>query len=117
MNTIVLETESYLAQGEENQRFFPFLELEYNEWVIYENDEPKYYFRLDTDLNSESQTINLLIADLRNGKDLRNLVKDLGKKSGKEWDIFSSHQGEEIEGSFQSEKIELEILSDQLLQK
>ena len=33
---ITLETESYLIIGKENQRFFPFLELEFNEVVIYE---------------------------------------------------------------------------------
>lgn len=57
MNKIILETESYLTKNGENQRFFPFLELEYNEWVIYEDDEPKYFFQLSTDLKSESEII------------------------------------------------------------
>lgn len=117
MNKIILETESYLTKNGENQRFFPFLELEYNEWVIYEDDEPKYFFQLSTDLKSESEIINRLTSDLENGKDLRDLIIALGRQVGKKWDIFSSHQGEEIEGSFQLEKIELEKLSDQLLEK
>jgi len=38
MNKITLDTESYLVIGKENERFYPFLELEFNETVIYEND-------------------------------------------------------------------------------
>ena len=49
---ITLETESYLVEGKENERFFPFLELEFNEDVIYENDVPKYYLSFSEDLKS-----------------------------------------------------------------
>ena len=52
MKKITLETESYLIEGKENARFFPFLELEYNEDVIYENDIPKYYLSFSEDLKS-----------------------------------------------------------------
>ena len=113
MNTIKLETESYLIKGKENGRFFPFFELEFNEWVIYENDRPKYYFGLNSDVESEFEIINRLVTELKNGKDLRNLISELGKK----WDIFPSQLGMEVENSYKTERIDLEFLTDKTIEK
>ena len=117
MEKIALETESFLLIGEDNERFYPFLELDYNEWVIYENDQPKYYFRLDFDVNSEFEIVNWLTAEIKTGKDLQNLIMELGNKYGKEWDIFSSKKGQEREGSQRLEQIKLELLTDRLIEK
>ncbi len=43
MKKINLETESYLFDGENGKiRAIPFFELSIDEWVIYQNQEPKY---------------------------------------------------------------------------
>ena len=114
---ITLETESYKINGKENERFFPFLELEFNEWIIYENDNPKYFIKLNSDVESEFKIINWLVNELKNGKDLRNLISELGKDYEKSWDIFPSQKGKEIENSFKKERIELEILTDKTIEK
>ena len=117
MNIITLETESYLITGKENKRFYPFLELEFNEWVIYENDSPKYYFGLNSDVESEFEIINWIVNELKNGKKLRDLISQLGKEYGKKWDIFPSQLGMEVESSYQTERIDLEFLTDKTLEK
>lgn len=113
MNKIILETESYLISGMENIRFFPFFELGFNEWVIYENDNPKYYIRLHSD--TESKIINWLATEIKKGEDLRNLIIELGKQIKKNWDIFPTQKGKEVENSYQTEKIELEFLTDEII--
>ena len=115
MNTIVLVTESYLIKEKQNERFFPFLELEYNEWIIYENDKPKYYIELQSDTESEFKVINWLVSKLKEGKDLRNLIIFLGKQNNKNWDIFPTQKGMEVENSFHTERIELEFLTDKII--
>ena len=68
MDKIALETESYLVSGKENERFYPFLELEFNETVIYENDIPKYYLSFSDDLKSAHGIGNWIMTDLeKNG--------------------------------------------------
>lgn len=109
---ITLKTESYLIFGKENERFFPFLELEFNEWVIYENDKPKYFIDLDAEVKSELKINNWLVAELKNGGDLRILISELGKENEKKWDIFPSQKGMEVENSYKTEQIELEFLTE-----
>jgi hypothetical protein len=118
MDKIKLETESYLISGKENERFFPFLELEFNENIIYENDIPKYYLSFSNDLKNAQGIGNWIIADLeKNGHNLRKLIIELGNSLNLKWDIFSSKTGMELENSYQTEKIELEILTDKTIEK
>ncbi|MCG2419761.1 hypothetical protein K8089_12070 [Aequorivita sp. F47161] len=117
MSRIKLETESYLIKGNENERFFPFLELELNEWIIYENDTPKYYFDLNSEVESEFEILNWLVAELNSGKKLQDLISELGKRKGKIWNIFPSQLGMEVETSFKTERIELEYLTDRTIEK
>ena len=118
MDKLNLETESYLIKGKENERFFPFLELEFNENVIYENDIPKYYLSFSDDLKTANGIGNWIMADLeKNRHNLRELVIELGKRLNLKWDIFSSKTGMEVENSYQTEKIELEILTDKTIEK
>ena len=112
MEKIILETESYQMNGLKDKRFFPFYDLDFNEWVIYENDIPKYYIRLQENPKTESQIANWIANKLKCGNDLRDLIIELGNRSGNHWDIFPSQKGKEIESSYKSEKIELEILTD-----
>ena len=118
MEKITLETESYLIEGKENDRFFPFLELEFNENVIYENDFPKYYLSFSDDLKSAYGFGNWIMIELeKNGHKLRDVIVKLGKSLDKEWDIFSSNVGKQIDGSWKSEKIELTLLTDKEIEK
>ncbi|WP_437396911.1 hypothetical protein [Flagellimonas lutimaris] len=118
MEKLIIETESYLSSGKENERFFPFLELEFNEIVIYENDIPKYYLSFSDDLKTANGIENWIMADLeKNGHNLRKLIIELGNSLNLKWDIFSSKTGMELENSYQTEKIELEILTDKTIEK
>ena len=118
MDKIKLETESYLISGKENERFFPFLELEFNENVIYENDIPKYYLSFSDNLKTTNGIGNWIMADLeKNGHNLRELIVELGNRLNLKWDIFSSKTGMEIGNSYQTEQIELEILTDKTIEK
>ena len=93
------------------------MELAFNEWVIYENDKPKYFVGLNSDVKSEFKINNWLVAELKNGKDLQNLISELGKEYDKSWNIFPSQKGLEVEKSYQTERIELEILTDKTIKK
>ena len=118
MEKIKLETESYLISGKENERFFPFLELEFNENVIYENDIPKYYLSFSDDLKTAQGIGNWIMTDLeKNGHNLRDLIIELGNKLNLKWDIFSSNVGNQVEDSYQTEQVELEILTDKIIEK
>ena len=115
---ITLETESYLINGKNNERYFPFLEMEFNENVIYENDIPKYYLSFSEDLKSVYGIGDWIMTELgKNGHNLRELIIELGKSLNLNWDIFSSNVGEFIEDSWKPEKIELTILTDNLIEK
>lgn len=116
-NKINLKTESYLINGKEDERIFPFFELEFDEWVVFEHDKPKYYFRLNPDTESEFDIINWLVAEINNGKDLRSLISEIGRRNEKIWDIYPSQLGKEVENSYQTEKIELEYLTDRTIRK
>ena len=118
MKKITFETESYLINGKENERFFPFLELEFNENVIYDNDIPKYYLSFSDDLKTAHGIGNWIMAELeKNGHNLRGLIIELGEKLNLKWDIFSSNVGNHVEKSYQTEEVELEILTDKTIEK
>ena len=118
MDKITLETESYLVSGKENERFYPFLELEFNETVVYQNDIPKYYLSFSDDLKSAHGIGNWIMVDLeKNGYKLNELIIELGNSLNLKWSIFSSKIGMEVENSYQTKQIELEILTDKTIEK
>ena len=118
MEKITLKTESYLIIGKENERYFPFLELEFNETVIYEDDFPKYYLIFSDDLKSAHGIGNWIMTELdKKGHDLRELIIELGKSLNLNWDIFYSDFGDLIDDSWNSETIELIKFNDNLLEK
>ena len=118
MEIIKWETESYLISGKGTERYFPFLELEYNENVIYENDIPKYLLSFSEDLKSAHEVGNWIMAELeKNGHNLRELIIELGNSLNLKWDIFSSNVGNFVEDSWKSETIELIRFSDNLIEK
>lgn len=113
---ISLETESYIINGK-NERFFPFYELEYNEWIIYEDSVPKFYFELHDQVDQKEKVLETLKSKLRKGEKLDDLIKVLGESVNKKWRINSGLQGNEDADSHKSETIELEILNDELISR
>ncbi|MGB0925100.1 MAG: hypothetical protein ACPGTS_00125 [Minisyncoccia bacterium] len=114
MNTISLKTESFLVQNK-LERFFPFFELEFNEWVIYENDIPKYFFVLNN--ACDFKIITFIEKEIKNKNDLENIIINLGKKYFKNWSIFPAQKNHYIQNTQKTEDIILEILNDQVIFK
>ena len=118
MDKIILQTESYLIIGKDNERFLPFLELEFNETVIYENDVPKYFLSFSEDLKEADGIGNWIMEDLeKNGHKLRDFIVKLGEKFNLKWDIFSSHVGNQVDSSYLNEEVELELFTDKTIEK
>ncbi|WP_054851589.1 hypothetical protein [Olleya sp. ITB9] len=118
MNKITLETESYLVEERGNERFFPFLEIEYNEIIIYENEVPKYYLSFSSELESANGFGNWFMEELQNkGNDLSGFIVELGKSLNLNWDVFYTGFGEIIEDSWNSEIVELIEFNDKLIEK
>ncbi len=94
------------------------MELEFNENVIYENNIPKYYLSFSEDLKSAYGIGDWIMTELnKNEHNLRELIIDFGKILNLNWDISSSNVGKFIESSWKPEKIELIILTDNLIEK
>tara|TARA_R110002049_G_scaffold55193_4_gene153342 strand:- start:1963 stop:2346 length:384 start_codon:yes stop_codon:yes gene_type:complete len=118
MNKITLETESYLVEERGNERFFPFLEIEYNETIIYENEVPKYYLSFSSELESANGFGNWFMEELqKKGNDLSGFIVELGKSLNLNWDVFYTGFGEIIEDSWNSEVVELIEFNDRLIEK
>lgn len=118
MDKVTLETESYLVQGEGNKRFLPFLEIEYNETIIYENEIPKYYLSFSSELESANGFGDWFMEELqKKGNDLSGFIVELGKSLNLTWDVFYTGFGEIIEDSWNSEIVELIEFNDKLIEK
>tara|TARA_R110002124_G_scaffold89702_1_gene229332 strand:+ start:459 stop:770 length:312 start_codon:yes stop_codon:yes gene_type:complete len=103
LEKITFETESYLIDSTNTERYFPFLEFEFNESVIYENDIPKYFLSFSEDLKSAHEVGDWIMNDLKkNGHNLRELIIELGNSLNLKWDIFSSNVGKFVEESYKS---------------
>ena len=114
MKTIQLNTESYLFKDSGREfRAIPFYELEFNEWVIYEDGIPKYYFELHED--AKDKVILSVIKDLKRGKELDSIIQGIGKKYNKNWTTINNIKGLEINNSFRSETIELTWFDSELI--
>ena len=118
MDKVTLETESYLVEERGNERFFPFLEIEYNETIIYENEVPKYYLSFSSELESANGFGNWFMEELqKKGNDLSEFIVELGKSLNLNWDVFYTGFGEIIEDSWNSEIVELIEFNDRLIEK
>ncbi|NRR93267.1 hypothetical protein HSX10_16965 [Winogradskyella undariae] len=118
MDKVTLETESYLVEERGNERFFPFLEIEYNETIIYENEVPKYYLSFSSELESANGFGNWFMEELqKKGNDLSGFIVELGKSLNLNWDVFYTGFGEIIEDSWNSEIVELIEFNDRLIEK
>ena len=110
MKTVQIKTESYLFRNSNSEfRAIPFYELSIDEWIIYENGEPKYFLDFN---NKTAPLISDINKKLDLGKTLEEIVKNLGIFIGKNWTISHNIIGEEIENSQQEENIEVFELID-----
>ena len=118
MEKITLQTESYLFEGLKGQfRTIPFYELEYNEWVIFEDGSPKYFISFDFD-NPSTDPLNAEIeAKLKSGEDLDTIIKNIGLEVNKDWTVDHNIQGKEIENSWKPETVTLILFSNQTYHK
>jgi hypothetical protein len=110
VETIKRQTASYLFQTSDKiVRAIPFYELSIDEWVVYENGQPKYLL----DFNRRDKP---LIQDLRKklnqGEKLEDNVWRLGRFLGKDWTTRHNIEGTEIQSSWQIENVELILLDD-----
>ena len=108
MKKIKKEIESYLFTGKNGEfRAIPFYELSINEWIIYQNEEPKYLIDLN---NQESSFIKQVSESMKQGFELEKIINKYGIYLGLDWTTKHNIESNEISNSQQTEKIELEII-------
>jgi hypothetical protein len=110
MQTVTLQTQSFLFEDSDKQfREIPFYELSIEEWVVYENGQPKYLI----DFNRRTKPLILdLTAKLNSGEPLDETVKKLGVFLGRQWTTEHNIQGKEIPNSNLPETITLTHLDN-----
>ena len=108
MRPATLEIESYLFESENGQfRAIPFYELSIDEWVIYQNQKPKYL--IDFNLR-ESPFIQQIQERMEQGFELEEIIYKYGVYLGLDWTTKHNIESREIENSQQTEKVNLEII-------
>jgi len=110
MKTVTLQTESYLFQNSDGQfRATPFYELSIDEWIVFENGQPKYLL----DFNRRTKPlVQDLTRRLNNGEELDEAVQKLGRFLGRQWTTNHNIQGSEIPNSQQVETITVSLLDN-----
>jgi hypothetical protein len=85
MKIIEFDTESFLFETSEGQiRAIPFFELSIDEWVIFQNGNPKYFI----DFNQRASSFIVEIkARMEKGEDPDAIVIQIGKYLGLTWTI------------------------------
>jgi hypothetical protein len=110
METVTLQTESYLFQNSGGQfRAIPFYELSIDEWVIFENGQPKYFLDFNRRTKPLVQDLN---KRLNNGEELDEAIQKLGRFLGREWTTNHNIEGAEIPNSQQSESVTVSLLDN-----
>ncbi len=110
METVTLQTESYLFQNSGGQfRAIPFYELSIDEWVVFENGQPKYLL----DFNRRTKPlVQDLTKRLNNGEELDEAVQKLGIFLGRQWTTNHNIEGSEIPNSQQAESVTVSLLDN-----
>jgi hypothetical protein len=110
METIKLQTESYLFENSDGRfRAIPFYELSIEEWIVYENGQPKYLLDFN---RREKPLIRDLKTRLDKGEELENLIWKLGRFLGRKWTTKHNINATEILDSQRIENIELLLIDD-----
>ncbi|WP_282164755.1 hypothetical protein [Cellulophaga baltica] len=108
MKKINLNTESYLFDGENGKfRAIPFFELSIDEWVIYQNQEPKYLLNFNY---RESSFVKQVSESMEQGVDLEEIINKYGIYLGLYWTTKHYITSKEIPDSQKPEKVELELI-------
>jgi hypothetical protein len=110
METVILKTESYLFQNSDGEfRANPFYELSIDEWIIYENGQPKYLL----DFNRRTTPlIQDLTKRLDNGEKLDEVIQELGRFLGRQWTTDNNIEGAEIPNSQEVETVSVTLLDN-----
>jgi len=110
METVTLQTESYLFQNSDGQfRAIPFYELSIDEWVIFESSQPKYLL----DFNRRTKPlVQDLTKRLNSGEQLDDAIKKLGRFLGRNWTTNHNIEGDELQNSQQPEQVTLTFLDN-----
>jgi len=110
METVTLQTESFLFESSDGQfRRIPFYELSIDEWIIFENGEPKYLL----DFNRRTKPlVQDLSVELNNGVQLEESVQKLGRFLGRDWTTNHNIGGAEIPNSQQTETVTVTYLDN-----
>lgn len=108
MKPVTLNIESYLYESENGTfRAIPFYELSIDEWVIYQNEQPKYL--IDFNLR-ESSFVKQVKESMEQGLELEEIIYQYGVYLGLNWTTKHNIESQEIENSQQPEKIKLEVI-------
>ncbi|TAH03307.1 MAG: hypothetical protein EAZ16_07820 [Sphingobacteriales bacterium] len=110
METVTLQTESYLFQNSGGQfRAIPFYELSIDEWIVFESGQPKYLL----DFNRRTKPlVQDLTKRLNNGEELDEAVQKLGRFLGRQWTTNHNIEGSEIPNSQQVETVTVSLLEN-----
>ena len=110
METVTLQTESFLFQDSDRQfRAIPFYELSIDEWIIFENEQPKYLI----DFNRRTKPlVQDLTKRLNNGEQLDEAIQKVGRFLGRQWTTNHNIEGSEIPNSQQTETVTVTFLDN-----
>lgn len=110
METVSLHTESYLFQNSDSQfRAVPFYELSIDEWVIFENGQPKYLLNFN---RRTKPLVQDLTDRLSKGEQLEEAVEKLGRFLGRRWTTYHNIEGSEIPNSQKTEIVTVTLLDN-----
>ena len=110
METVTLQTESYLFQNSDGQfRAIPFYELSIDEWIVFENGQAKYFL----DFNRRTKPlVQDLTKRLNSGEELDEAVQKLGRFLGRQWTTNHNIEGSEIPNSQRAETVTVSLLDN-----
>lgn len=111
METVTLQTESFLFQNSDRQfRAIPFYELSIDEWVIFESGKPKYLL----DFNRRTRPlVQDLTKRLNNGEQLDEAIQKIGRFLGRHWTTNNNDiKGDEVPNSQQPEQVTVTFLDN-----
>ena len=110
METLSLQTESYLFENSDGQfRAIPFYELSIDEWIIFENGQPKYLLDFTRRAKPIVQDFTKRLND---GEQLEDVVAKLGRFLGRQWTTLHNIKGAEIPNSQQTETVIVTFLDN-----
>lgn len=110
MLKINLVTESFLFKNNsECFRAVPFYNLAFNELIIYEDGKVKYFIDMN---NKVAPVVQIINEQTSRGKDTDQVIRAMGRSINRNWTTRYSIIGEEVKDSYQTETVQLHLLTD-----